>query len=407
MNTLFIPGTLRLVVGLGTTCTIGYGTLFYSFSLLSAEFSAHFSWSSSFVFGIFSLGIFLSGLFAPVFGRLIDRFGARYPMTIGSLLAALGLLALSQVQNHWQFAIALAFTEVVSVLVVYETAFVALTKALNKDARYTMTQITLMAGFASTIFWPLIAWLLTFLDWRCVYIILALCHLLLCLPIHWCVVRRQEAVEQKGQPPQSRSASVSLWIRLGLAVALGLAAFAITALQIHLFTIFDQLNIEFSIAVAVAIGALVGPAQVIARVLDMLCGRRLSPIVLGLISFGLMILGILGMLLSSTVPQSIWLFAIGFGAGQGLSYIVRGAVPLYLFGASQYGYITGQLNGVRMAFTAVAPFSFAFLMQSWGLYPALCLLLLLMGISTIILLVLSSVFSGHSALDKRVKPPTE
>ena len=384
---LFIPGTTWLVLGLGLTCTIGYGTLFYSFSLLSAEFSADFSWSPSFVFGVFSIGIFCSGFFAPYFGRLIDCFGARYPMTLGSLLAAIGLLSLSQVQNQWQFTLALIFTEVVSILVVYESAFVALAQTVKSNTRYTMTQITLMAGFASTIFWPLIIWMLTFIEWRSVYIVLALFHLILCLPIHWFVVRGNGNLKTKATAKVIQNTSVSLWIRISLAIALGVGAFAIAALQIHLFTILEKLNIQST--VAVAIGALVGPSQVFARVLDMLFGRQFSPILLGVISFGLMVLGIVGMLLSTDLPQSIWLFAIGFGAGQGLSYIVRGAVPLYLFGVKQYGYLTGQLNGIRMIFTAVAPFSFAFLMQAWGLYPALWMLLILMGVSIVILIILS------------------
>lgn len=390
-KSFFLPGSVALVLGLGVNCTIGYGTLFYSFSLLSVEFEQHFGWSQQFIFGIFSIGIFCSGLLAPVIGRYLDRYGVRHLMSGGSLIVAATLCALSFVNNKVGFTVALIFLEVVSILVLYESAFVALTRFTGERVRYPITQITLMAGFASTIFWPLISWLLTWTDWRAVYLVMAALHLFICLPIHWLVLKKDNVHSPAHTPKKTQleeyrrnnSSSVK-WL---LAFALGASAFAINALQIHFFYIAEDLGIAS--ALAVTVGVLVGPSQVFARVADMLFGHKISPMLLGIISFGLMLVGVIGLLVSNAVPMFVWIFAIAFGAGQGLSYIVRGAVPVYLFGHSHYGAITGQLNGVRMMLTAISPFSFSLLMQGLGVKIALLFLLFLMLLSILILCMIN------------------
>ena len=185
----FIPGTRALVLGLGLNCTIGYGTVFYSFSLMSLQIEDVFGWSSEFIYGIYSLGVLLSGLIAPVIGRYLDRYGVRYLMSAGSIIVAISFFGLATMSNQWEYILWLLLMEVFSILVVYESAFVALTHAARTQARLPITQITLMAGFASTIFWPLISWLLSIVDWRTVYIILALLHIVVCFPVHFWVLK--------------------------------------------------------------------------------------------------------------------------------------------------------------------------------------------------------------------------
>lgn len=378
----FIPGTVKLVFALGTTCTIGYGTLFYSFSLLSKEFEQAFGWQSEFIFGIYSLGILLGGVTAPIIGKALDRFGCRLPMAAGSFLMALGLLALATVQNAWQFTFALLFVEALSLLVLYESAFVALAHSAGKEARTPITQITLMAGFASTIFWPLLSWVLSWTDWRAAYCLMAALHVLICLPLHYfCIGNHSRIIEkshaQKPTPPIQHD-SKKEWV---LALCLGASSFVVNGLQIHLFNIMGALNI--SLTLTLLAGTLVGPSQVTARLTDLLFGRFISPLALGYISHGCLLFGIALLLMyglsqSSIALSLIILFPIVFGAGQGLSNIVRGALPLYIFNAEHYGTITGRLNGVRFVMTAIAPISFTLLMNYWGVKVSLVSLLLLL-----------------------------
>jgi MFS family permease len=392
-QSFFLPGTALAVLGLGINCTIGYGSLFYSFSLLSVEFEQHFGWSKEFIFAVFSIGTFCGGLIAPFWGKCLDRYNARYLLSAGSFFVAIALCLLSRVYDQASFIAALILVEVIGTFVLYESAFVAITKIAGKKARYPITQITLMAGFASTIFWPFISWLLTWMSWRDVYLLLALLHLLICLPLHWYVLSSIKTTSstniQSGDDEEFDENSIvstkSQWL---LASALGIGAFAITAVQVHLFHIFKALSVTS--AIAIVAGVLIGPSQVAARVIDMVFAQKVTPIILGMISFGAMAIGILGLLSWSKISALVWVFAISFGAGQGLAYIVRGAAPLYLFGDKNYGHISGQLNSVRMILTAIAPFSFALLMQKIGVYYSLIFIFLLMLISILILRYLTN-----------------
>ena len=389
-KSLFLK-TTWLILGLGISCTIGYGTLFYSFSLLSIELEAHFHWSKQFLFGMYSIGVLLSGLASPIFGKWLDKYQARIPMTIGSLITIFLLFFLAKINTKLEFAVGIILLEAVSILVLYETAFVAITQNVSKDARSAITKVTLIAGFASTIFWPFISWILSWSDWRMVYWIMAGLHCFICLPIHWFILKPQVTAkeahhstidnsldEEKLTPPHN------YLIEAVLAFCLGFSAFTINSLQIHIFRIMEALSIPESIAILS--GVLVGPFQVIARLLDMLLGQYITPLRLGLISFWSMALGIL-LLIFTTISgetfstTSAITFACLFGAGQGLSYIVRGVLPLVLFNPLQYGTITGRMNSVRMVMTAIAPFSFAMMMDTFGVSNSLLLLLFILILS--------------------------
>jgi MFS family permease len=366
-----------------------YGTLFYSISLLSAKIQQTFQWPSAFIFGVFSLGLLCGGLLAPLLGRRMDRFGARYLMVAGSFFIGLGLFALAHAQGKVTFFLAVIFIESISALVLYESAFVALAQFAGRRAGVLITQITLIAGFASSLFWPLIAWLLTWLDWRQTYMVLAALHLCICLPIHWRVLRFLPLPEKVTMhikcdttnfthviAPHARTK----WL---LALAFGVGAYAITALQIHLFGLLAGLGI--SQYQAVAVGVLIGPAQVAARVADLALSPYVTPIITGLFSIVMMGTGIFCLLYVPTLPWLLTVFAILFGVGQGLTSIVRGTIPLYLFGAKGYGGLSGQLNGVRMALTAAAPLSFALIIEYSGSLVAVSVLVALMLISLIAL----------------------
>lgn len=392
MKTTFTKKDYLLIIGLGISCTIGYGTLFYSFSLLSLEFEKTFSWSSEFIYGIYSLGILLSGIAAPFIGHRLDRLGVYRPMAVGSFVVAMSFYCLSLVETKAQFIAALLLMEIASILVLYESAFVALTHYFGQKARSAITQITLIAGFASTIFWPLISYLLSISDWRVIYIFMALLHLLVCLPLHIFLLKPiqrptkkidkrvsdnidvQKNIKEKSDRQKNRK------LEAILSISIGSMAFCIAGLQIHLFGIMSSL--QFSEKLAVIVGSLIGPSQVIARFADLLLGKLIQPINLGIISIGSMALGLAALIFSAYfMPLTILLFAIFFGFGQGLTYIVRGTIPLYLFGPNSYGAITGRINGLRMIMTALAPISFSIIIEAFGSIPLLTLLCFIMLIS--------------------------
>lgn len=372
--------TLPLVLGLGLTCTIGYGTILYAFSLLSIEIEKAFAWSNTFIFGVYSFGVLLAGLTASKLGSILDQFGARIPMCAGSVIVASSFIGLANMTTPLEFVVYMLTMEVSSILVIYESAFVALTHVLGQDARRPISQITLMAGFASTIFWPLIAYLLSVFEWRAIYVFMALLHLLICLPIHWLCLQQSPTASTKTTSPEPKKTALKprheQHIEILVAGALGLSAFCIVGLQLHIFSVLEALEVPETLAVAA--GALIGPFQVISRLTDMLLRKQLTAVHLSFVSLSAITIGIIGIMLSHSMsPHAVFLFAIFFGIGQGLTNIVRGALPLQLFGALNYGSITGRLNRVRLIMSALAPISFTFFLSHFGAMTLTALLLML------------------------------
>ncbi len=378
---------LFLIIALGVTCTIGYGTLFYSFSILSIKIENHFAWSKEFIYGSFSIGIIASAFFAPWFGRLLDRYNARLPMSIGSLVIALGLVSMSFINSKTHYLLTILLLEIVTVLVVYDSAFVALTQTLGKSARRAITQITLMGGFASTIFWPLIKMLLEHVEWQTVYILMALLHICICLPLHWLFLKHARPTlhnsdsdnvinnptnDNKTTPVQTTvdkdlpQKQHDYIIEAMIALSVGGVAFCVTGTQIHIFTILNNLNIAESLAVIVS--TLFGPSQVVARICEMTFGQKFTPLKIALISSGAMFIALTMLTLTTIIsPQLALVYAFFFGVGQGLNNIVQGTVPLYIFGDYKYGTITGRINGVKILLSAAAPITFSLIMNHYSI----------------------------------------
>lgn len=153
---------------------------------ISREFGVGLDW----FFAAFAIGLLLGGLVAPLVGRELDRRGARLVMTMGSVLAALALVACALAPNIWAFSATVIFAEAATCLVAYEAAFAGLTQIYRHEARRGITLITLIAGFASTIFWPLTQWMLGVLDWRWTLLVFAAVHLIVCTPLHATALRR-------------------------------------------------------------------------------------------------------------------------------------------------------------------------------------------------------------------------
>jgi MFS family permease len=172
------------ILALGVTQNIGYGTLYYSFSILAPDMAASLSWSEGWVFGALSVALLIGGLTAPWLGTLIDRIGAGQVMTMGSAVAAAALIACACAPGKGSFVAALISIEVAANLVQYGAAFSLLVQLRPAVAQRSITYLTLIAGFASTMFWPITSALHSRLSWQDVYLVFAALNLAVCLPIH-------------------------------------------------------------------------------------------------------------------------------------------------------------------------------------------------------------------------------
>lgn len=365
-------------VGLGLTQIVGYGTLYYSFAILAPAMAAEFRLSQEWVFAALSGALFAGSLFAPLAGRWADRYGAGRIMTFGSIAASAALTLCALAPERVSFILALLSMELASCLVFYSFAFVALVQLGGPHPQRSIVHLTLIAGFASTLFWPITSTLHASLTWREVYSVFAGLNLLLCLPVHaWLmhVTRERDTVNiPSGAAPAPVEAGLPLTPSARKAVFLlmlagfALEGFVLSAVLIHMVPLTAALGLG---AAGLAVSALFGPAQVASRFVNMLFGGRLPQTHLAIIAAAFLTLGLAVVL--ATVPwlPGGMLFVVLFGLGSGLTSIVSGTLPLELFGREGYGERLGWVSAARQFTSAFAPFALAFMMARLPVVDAL------------------------------------
>lgn len=354
---------LPVVLALGATQVIGYGTLYYAFAILAPSVAREFETSLTVLYAVFSMGLLAGGLVAPKIGAWMDRYGAPRIMTVGSLATAALIGGLVWAPNLTIFAAFAIAIEVIGVAVLYDAAFATLAFLGRAQARRAITHLTLIAGFASTIFWPLTGWLVEALGWRGTYAVFAALHFLVALPLHaWIALRPRdgaaagsagEARHDFGPPLRGAAARLAFW---AVAISFALSGVLTSAVTVHLVAVLQALDLG---AAAYPVAMLMGPAQVLIRLVDAVFWRELHPLTVAVVSAAALPSAILVLLLPVDPVFAGAVFALLFGLGAGLSSIVRGSVPLALFGAAGFGARLGQLAAIRTVLSAGAPLLFA------------------------------------------------
>jgi MFS family permease len=358
----------RLIVALGITQVIGYGTLYYAFGVVVASLSADLGIGQPAAFAAFSAALVAGGLVAPAMGRAIDRFGARRVMAAGSVGAAGALAALSQVGSLPALVAGLMLADVVAAAILYDAAFAALAQGVGAArARRAITLMTLIGGFASTVFWPVTSLLSDALGWRRTFLVFAVLHLAACLPLHLTLPRATPEDDARRTPapafaplPPERHAQAMLWLAIGFSLA-GMVLSAVAAQWVPVL-----MALGLSRDAAVAAGVVMGPSQVAVRLVDLVFGVRTHPLSAAILSVGLVLLAFVLLMVLPPGPAVAGLFAFCFGMASGLTSIVRGTVPLALFGAQGFGARLGTLAGLRLLTGAAAPFLLSLALAGLG-----------------------------------------
>jgi MFS family permease len=368
VNALSERMPVAAVVALGVTQIIGYGTLYYSFSILAPDMAAHFSWSSEWIFGALSVALLIGGLTAPWLGALFDRIGAGRVMTIGSAAAAAALVACAMAPGKATFVVALIAIEVAANLVQYGAAFALLVQLRPQVAQRSITYLTLIAGFASTIFWPITAALHAYLSWQDVYLVFAALNLLVCLPLHaWLSHGATRRNATSSTLPTRTEGILTPDLRFTgftlMVAGFSLQSLMSSAVLVHMVPLLSGLGLGTSAAL---VGTLFGPSQVLSRLINMTFGRNLQPLRLALIAATLLPAGVLVLVFTAPSVPGAMLFAVIFGMGNGLLSIVTGTLPLTLFGSDGYGKLQGKMMSARLIVSAIAPFVLALSMQWLG-----------------------------------------
>lgn len=371
----FIDGPWRAVPVLGITQILTWGTIFYTPVLIVPLIAAERGWSISFAMGGFSIGLLVAGLVAPYVGRSIDRFGGHVVMALGSLTGALGLFLITSAAHPVAYYAVWMVLGVAMAANLYDAAFSTLGRIFGIGARRPITALTLAGGFASTVSWPMTHFLLERVDWRGTYLIYAALLAFVAAPLHAMALPRTR-YQSDIAAPDTQSAPVKVLPPYGLPFILVASAFASYAfvpsgLAAHLLAIFAREGIGS--ATVVWIGALFGPAQVGARLIEFTFGRNLHPLWIARFALTTFLCAFLMLVLLGVSTATAAAFALMFGGANGLITITRGAVPLALFGASGYGRLMGRLAGPFLLMQAAAPFIMAYMIERTSDFGALSL----------------------------------
>jgi len=349
-----------VVAALGTTQTLAWASSYYLPAILADDIATAVGVSRVWVFGAFSAALLLTAALGPAVGRTIDRRGGRDILVASNIVFAIGLLALSACNGIATLVAAWTLLGIGMGFGLYDAAFATLTGLYGREARGAITGITLIAGFASTVGWPLSAFLDAEIGWRGTCLAWAAMHVLIGLPLNLLVIpgTRPHAQQKK----QVAAGWQPYKPMLLLAYVFAASWFVTGAMAAHLPALLEHMGATASQAVAAS--ALVGPAQVAARFVEFTIMRRSHPLVSGRLAAlmhpaGAAILYVVG------APAAA-IFTVLHGAGNGLLTIARGTVPLALFGPDGYGARTGLLGAPARAAQAVAPFLFGLLLDQIG-----------------------------------------
>ncbi len=344
------------VVGvIGLTQIFAWGSSYYLPAVLAEPIAADTGWAPAWVLGGLSLGLLVAGLVSPWVGREIERLGGRPVLVASALLLATGLALLGCAYRLVIYELGWLVLGLGMGSGLYDPAFAALGRTYGEEARGPITAVTLYAGFASTICWPLTALMAARLGWRGACFMYAGVHLLVLLPLYVLALPREE---RRAVPPARLRAElgagpVSRPERLAFALTaltFTLAVVTMTVVAVHLLTILEASGL--GAGAAVALGAMIGPSQVAARIIEILFGRRYHPIWTMLGATLLVALG-LGVLLADL--RVAWLGLILYGAGNGLRSVARGTLPLALFGPHGYAALMGRLALPALFAQAASP----------------------------------------------------
>lgn len=353
---------------LGIAQILAWGTSFYFPAVFAEPIVSDTGWSLGWVVGGTSIGLLVAGLISPQVGRVIDRHGGRPVLLASSLFYAAGLIGVGVAPALPVYLLAWALIGIGMGSGLYDSVFAALGRLYGSGARGPITNLTLFGGFASTVCWPLSAFMIDHVGWHTACFIYAGLHLLVALPLQMSVVRRapahistNDARNGNGRRAEPPRIANEMQIFALLAVVLSLAAGIGSIVVVHLLIFLQARGVDF--AVAVSLGTLFGPAQVGARVVERLFGNRYHPIWTMIASCVLMAIGLL--LLFGSFPILV-LIIVFYGAGYGISWIGRGTLPLALFGPVRFPRLMGKLAFPSLIVQALAPSAGALLIEASG-----------------------------------------
>lgn len=360
--------SVLLVACLGFTQIAGYGSIYYSFSILADDVAQEFGQTASWFFFVLSVAFIAGGLIMPFAGRLFDRFGSARLMAAGSLLCGVFLLFTASTHHPWSFTLGMCLIQIFSGFVLYDSAFTTIVQSGIGGSQNMIMFLTLLAGFASSLFWPLTSLLDNLIGWRWTFVAYAALNLGVCFPLHYWLSRRfarpvvvhvphavpkidEQAASLKPLDPAT-SRRLMIMVTAGFAIS----GVTLSAVLSQMVPMLQALGLG---GMSLVVSTLFGPAQVAMRGIQIFFGKYSTPLAMTVLSLTLLPLGLAILAISAPSLTGAIIFAVLVGLASGLKSIVQGTLPLVVFGRRGYGTRIGIMSGTRYVAAALAPFAFS------------------------------------------------
>ena len=381
-----LPDRRVVITALGIAQILAWGTSFYFPAVFATPIVAETGWSLGFVVGGTSIGLLTAGLISPQVGRIIGARGGRPVLLASSLFYAAGLIGVGLAPALPVYLFAWVLIGIGMGTGLYDAVFAALGRMYGSEARGPITNLTLFGGFASTICWPLSAFMIDHVGWRSACFIYAALHLFIALPLQMAVLRAPKKVDSQSigdapsvpreTPPIENETTIFALLALVLSIAAGVGSIVV----VHLLIFLQARGVDF--ALAVSLGTIFGPAQVGARIVERIFGNRYHPIWTMIASCTLMAVGLLLLL---TAAPALVLVILLYGAGYGISWIGRGTLPLALFGPVRFPRLMGKLAFPSLIVQALAPSAGALFIDTSGTNATIAVLTALAFINVLLI----------------------
>ncbi|MGE0862739.1 MAG: MFS transporter [Vicinamibacterales bacterium] len=357
----------RVVLALGISQLVCWGITYYLIGGFGERMAADLGWSRGVIYGGFSTALLVMGLASPFVGRMIDRQGGRYVMSAGSLLTAAACAGLALSHSLVAYYASWMLLGIAMRMTLYDAAFAVLARAGGAAARRPMSQITLLGGLASTVFWPLGQGLAAMFGWRTAVLLYAGIALLT-LPLHMAMPHDSDAGHVPPVPPATApprlTGKAATRAAILYASSTMLAQFLNAGMSAHMIGILAGMGLAE--AASVWVSTLRGVGQSSSRLSELLFGGSLSPRTLNVLAAIMLVAAFAAALLSAQFLVAALTFAFVYGAGNGLMTITRGTLPLAMFDHRTYGALVGRLLAPSFLVAATAPAVYAAVIDRWG-----------------------------------------
>ncbi len=368
-------GSARALGILSLTQIIAWGTLFYGITLIGPRIMAETGWSKTWIYGAFSLAMLTSGLVAPRIGALIDKAGGRHVMASGSVVGGLGYLLLAHAHSLPMLYAAYAVIGLGMAGSLYDPAFASLARMAGHKARISITMLTLGGGLASTVFWPLGLWLLSFMDWRALCLVYAGLNGVVSAVLHLVGISSEKAppapagIVDMSSPHGTTPPALRGRIIFLLAIVFMSYGLVSNGMSVHITTLLGALGLTE--AQAVTVGTLIGPSQSAGRLVELMLGGAYPVMRLGYVATGTLPFAFGALALMGGAVIGVVTFAVLYGVSNGLVTIARGVITLGLLGRENYGRTLGAIAAPTLAAKSLSPMAFAVIIDKAGAGVAL------------------------------------